>query len=208
MKANTLNSSKAVSALRRLLLALGLLSVISAAQATTVSFNFSPAGLGTMDGIYYYTWSINPSGLPNVGTITAATLTYNNAILTSVGQNNPGILWTHLLDTSSGTGTTSFATGTDNDNGSDAFTGRGLLLGKELFPALNVSHNFSYNLDLPTLKSFLADGHFAIGIDPDCHYTDSSIVLRLTYSTPDAGSTAGLLGVPLLLLGLFRRMRG
>ena len=200
--------------LKQLFLAVGLLSVISAAQATSVSFNFSPTGLGTIDGSYYYKWGVNPSGLPTDMGITSATLTYNNMKLTTFGNNNPGILWTHLLNTSSGSGTTSYTRVSDSDAGTDAFSGQGVLLGKELFPTLNVARNNSYNLDVTTLSTYLADGHFAIGIDPDCYYTDSSIVLNITYSSlppqgvPDFGSTAMLLGIALPLLGIFRRARG
>jgi hypothetical protein len=198
--------------LKRLFWVCSLLGTISAAQAATITF--SPTGIGTspggtMDGTYYYTWGINWS-VPSGNQITAATLTYNNIELTSFGNNNPGILWTHLLDTSSGSGTTGVTTGTDNDNGSDAFSGQGLLVGKQSFPTLNVATTISYSLDLPTLISYAADGHFAIGIDPDCHYTDSSIVLSITYSpqsAPDAGSTVMLLGIALPVLGLFRRSK-
>jgi hypothetical protein len=65
-------------------------------------------------------------------------------------------------------------------------------------------------LNTTTLTAYAVDGHFAIGIDPDCHYTDSSIVLSITYSpqsAPDAGSTAMLLGIALPILALFRRSK-
>ena len=198
--------------LKRLFRVCSLLGTISAAQAATITF--SPTGIGTspggtMDGTYYYTWGINWS-VPTGNQITAATLTYNNIEITGFGNNDPGILWTHLLNTSSGSGTTGVTTGTDNDNGGDAFSGQGLLVGKQLFPTLNVKTTIPYSLDLTTLISDAADGHFAIGIDPDCHYTDNSIVLSITYgpkSAPDAGSTVMLLGIALPFLGLFRRSK-
>jgi len=194
-----------MKSLKRLLLVCSLLATISAASATTI--NYSPTGLGTMDGTYYYTWNIYDPNLIGAN-ITAATLTYNNIQLTGFGNNNPGILWTHLLNTSSGSGTTGFTQGTDNDNGSDQFSGQGLFVGKQLFPTLNAPTTVPYSLDLATLNSYVADGHFAIGIDPDCHYTDGSVVLSITYSTrsaPDAGSTVLLLGIALPFLGLLRR---
>jgi hypothetical protein len=193
--------------LKRLFWLYSLLGTISAAHATTI--NYSPTGLGTMDGSYYYTWNIYDPNLIGAN-ITAATLTYNNITLTSFGLNRPGILWTHLLNTSSGSGTTGFTQGSDNDNGSDRFSGQGLFVGKQLFPTLNVAATVPYSLDLATLTSYAADGHFAIGIDPDCHYTVGSIVLSITYSphsTPDAGSTVMLLGIALPVLGLFRRSK-
>jgi hypothetical protein len=196
--------------LKRLFWAFPLLGAVTAAHATTI--DFSPTGMGTIDGNNYYTWNVNWS-VPSGNTITAATLSYNNMILTGFGNNNPGILWSHLLNTSSGSGTTGVVTGTDNDLGTDKFASQGLFLGKETFPVLNVAHNFSYSLDLTTLASYASDGHFAIGIDPDCHYTDSSIVLSITYGSlppqgvPDAGSTVMLLGIALPLLGLFRRAK-
>jgi protein with PEP-CTERM/exosortase system signal len=193
-----------------LAIALTSMGGLTLAQATGISF--SPTGMSSIDGNNYYTWGINWS-VPTGDTISGATLTFNNLTLTSFGNNNPGYVWTHLLDTSSGTGTTGVTLGTDNDLGTDAFAGKGILLGQQFFPALNKPQTFSYSLDPAILSSYAADGHFAIGIDPDCHYTDSSIVLSFTYApndrqqVPDAASTAGLLALTLPLLGFFRRRK-
>ena len=198
--------------LKRLLIVLPFLGATFTAQATPTTVNFSPTGLGTMDGVYAYQWGVNWT-VPTGNEITAATLTYTNIKLTSYGKNNPGILWSNLLNTSSGSGTTGVTTYTDSDASTDYWGSTGLI-GKELFAALNVAHNPSYALDLTTLKTYATDGHFAIGIDPDCYYTDSSIVLSVTYDTqqkpsgnpvPDGGSTALLLGLALPLLRIFRR---
>ncbi len=197
---------------KSLIFGFSLVGAICAANATPVTVTFSPTGLGTMDGTYYYTWGVNWS-VPTGDSITAASLSYNNIKLTSFGINDPGILWSHLLNTTSGSGTASVTQGTDNDNGSDAFASQGLYLGKATFPTLNVAQNLSYPVDTTTLTSYASDGHFAIGIDPDCHYTDTLIVLSITYdalppqSVPDAGSTVMLLGIALPLLGLFRRSK-
>jgi hypothetical protein len=166
-----------------------------------------------MNGNYYYEWGISWS-LPAGDQITSATLTYNNIQLTSFGKNNPGLLWTHLLNSA----TAGVTTETDNDKGSDAFgvsvTGKNLFLGKQTFPTLNQTRSFSYNLDLTTLSSYLADGKFGIGIDPDCVFKDSSIVLCINYgptggqSVPDGGATAILFGATMVGLGwISRKMR-
>jgi hypothetical protein len=183
-----------------------LFGVLSVAQANSVVFN-SPSALNSIDGNNYYTWGIGWT-MPTGDQITGATLTFNNIQLTSFGNSNPGILWTHLLNTSTANG--SITTGTDNDSATDAFAGSGLLLGKRLFPTLNTKATFSYNLDLATLTSYLSDGKFGIGIDPDCHYTDDSISLTITYASkptnvPDATSTGLLLGSAFSLLALFRK---
>lgn len=197
--------------LKTLWIGLSFMGAIFTAQATPTTVNFSPTGLGTMDGIYAYQWGINWT-VPTGNQITAASLAYSNVKLTSFGLNNPGILWSNLLDTGSGSGTTSVTTYTDSDSPTDYWGSTGLL-GKELFPTLNVAHNPSYALDLATLQTYAADGHFAIGIDPDCYYTDSSIVLSVTYDTltsnttsvPDSGSTSLLLGLTLPFLRLLCR---
>jgi hypothetical protein len=184
-----------------------LFGVLSVAQANSVVFD-SPSALNSIDGNNNYTWGIGWT-LPTGNQITGATLTYNNIQLTSFGQSNPGILWTHLLNTSTANG--SITTGTDNDNPTDAFAGSGLLLGERFFPTLNTKATFSYNIDLATLTSYLADGKFGIGIDPDCHYTDDSITLAITYGAtpsqhvPEVTSTGLLLGSTFSLLLLFRR---
>jgi hypothetical protein len=194
------------------LLAFALTSMAGLTLVHATPMTFSPTGMGTIDGNYYYTWGVNWS-VPTGETIASATLTFNNLTLTSFGNNNPAYVWTHLLNTSSGTGTTGVTIGTDNDNGTDAFAGKGVLLGQQFFPALNKPQTFSYSLDPTTLVSYAADGHFAIGIDPDCHYIDSSIVLNITYApndrqqVPDGSSTAGLLGLTLPLLGFLRRRK-
>ena len=183
-----------------------LFGVLSFAQANTVTFT-SPSGLNSIDGNNYYTWGIGWT-LPTGDQITGATLTFNNIQLTSFGQSNPGILWTHLLNTSTANG--SITVGTDNDSPTDAFAGSCLLLGEKFFPTLNTKSTFSYNLDLSTLTSYLADGKFGIGIDADCHYTDDSIMLSITYGpksqrVPEATSTGLLVGSAFSLLVLFRR---
>jgi hypothetical protein len=196
---------------KNLLCALSILGAATTAQATPITVNFSPTGLGTMDGTYAYKWGVNWS-VPTGNSITAATLNYNNIKLTSYGNNNPGILWSNLLNTSSGTGTTSVTKTNDHDTGTDYWTTG--LIGKELFSTLNVAHNFGYDLDLTTLTNYASDGHFALGIDPDCYYKNSSIVLSITYNTPtttgtvpDGGSTALLLGIMLPFLRFFRRSK-
>jgi len=191
---------------------LPVLGAVFTAQATPITVNFSPTGLGTMDGTYAYQWGINWT-VPTGNEITAASLNYTTVKLTSYGKNKPGILWSNLLNTSGGSGTTGVATYTDSDVGTDYWGSTGFI-GKELFPTLNVAHNLAYTLDLPTLDAYATDGHFAIGIDPDCYYKDSSIVLSITYdksmtpaSVPDGGSTVLLLGLALPLLHMFRRSK-
>ena len=195
-------------------MALPVLGGVFTAQATPITLKFSPTGLGTMDGTYAYKWGINWT-VPTDNVITAASLAYTDVKLTTYGINNPGILWTNLLDTTSGSGTTGVTAYTDWDAGTDYWGSTGLV-GKALFPTLNVAQSFSYALDLAMLKTYAGDGHFAMGIDPDCYYKDTSIVLSISYDqlltpggsqVPDGGSTALLLGLALPLLRMFRRSK-
>jgi hypothetical protein len=207
-----------MKSLKKLSFVLPFLGATFIAQAIPSTVEFSPAGIGTspsgtMDGYYAYSWGVNWS-VPTGYSITDATLTYDNIKLTGFGKNKPGIIWSNLLDTSSGTGTTGVKKYPDWDAGTNYWGTTGFL-GKQLFPTLNVNQTFGYALDVAMLTSYAADGHFAIGIDPDCHYKDTSIKLKITYNTPtptghgvpDGGSTALLLAMVLPFVRLFRRSK-
>jgi protein with PEP-CTERM/exosortase system signal len=57
---------------------------------------------------------------------------------------------------------------------------------------------------LGVLQSYIMNGsNIAFGIDPDCHYFNDKVTF--TYSCPDAGGTAALLGFALLPIAAARR---
>jgi hypothetical protein len=202
---------------KRLLVALWALGLASGVQANTITF--SPADLSTFSGACYYTWGINWT-LPAGEFINSATLSFGNVTMpvSPSSRISSATIWSHLLDTSTGSGTTQVTSGLDGSGGTDHFAGQGLVLGRETFAVANSARNFSYNLDLAMLTAYVADGHFAIGIDPNWNYTARSIVLTINYSStrnppqpvhgiPDGGSTGMLLGLALLVLRSFRRVK-
>jgi hypothetical protein len=57
---------------------------------------------------------------------------------------------------------------------------------------------------LGILQGYILNGNdIAFGLDPDCHYFNDQVTF--TYSTPDAGGTAALLGLALLPIVAARR---
>jgi len=180
----------------------------------TYTFSPSPSYLSELDHSYYYKWGIKWN-LPSGETITGATLTYHNIHDWQIEQDH---LYTHLLNTvqdtnwlfppnwvNKGEYSTITITGIDNEGGGDKFAGKGPLLGDWNDPG-GGSHLLMYNID-SSYFSWLSDGNFGFGIDPDCHYYNDGITFNITttHEAPEP-ATLLLLGSGLLgLAGLARR---
>jgi len=202
--------------MKRIILGAVLAGAVNLAQADTYTYTFSPTGLGTMDGLDYYTYGFSWD-LPAGQTITDATLTYSNLKLTTADANPPSLFYSTLLNTAP----KGLYTGYDGDNNAPNPTpGAGVfLLGTATFPRVGYEYStLTYNFAditgaLAALDADVADGVFGLGFDPDCYYTDSSITFTITTtdssqthtSVPDAASTSMLLGMALVGLGMFRR---
>lgn len=163
---------------------------ICAACANAGTYTFSPyvKDLGDLEHQYYYTWGVNWT-LPAGEQIDSARLTYKNIWDWTVETDH---LYTHLLDTvsaASGWQTVGYyQTVTirqyDNQGGGDNFAGQGLFLGVWSDPYGGSPRNFNLVYDIPaTHLSWLADGNFGFGIDPDCHYYNDGIELKIITST-------------------------
>ncbi len=202
--------------MKKLLLGAMIAGAINLAQATETTYTFSPTGLSSMDGENYYEWGI-AWNLPASQTIVDATLTYSDIELTTADPTPPGILWSTLLQSPPKAGVSTF---TDNDNHAQNPSGPGVfLLGSQIFATTGTKYtSLSYDFAditgaLSALDTDVASGLFGIGIDPDCTYTNEAITLTITTqpagthitSTPDAASTAMLLGLAFLGIGLIRR---
>ncbi len=194
---------------------MGLLAGICGfAQATTVT-----STLTTLSGEDAYAWGIQIN-VPTGDQITSATLTFNNITLTASGNSQgTGILYADLLNSSN----SKLSTYTDNDDAGDYFTSKSSPysgasvtgLGSDFFAKVGGSAttwNVGLSLsELTALNSYLSDGFFAIGLDPDCHYTVGSITFTYTVgkpnivTTPDGATTSLLFGASLLGLEVFRR---
>jgi hypothetical protein len=184
-----------------------LAGICGYAQATVVSYansiTITPSG-GAIDGANAYEWLVN---LGSGVSVTGAEIDINNITLTSVST---GKLYTDLLNSHHATTSVS-----DGDAAGDywgtQFSGANISqIGNANF-VQNVTQNPVYTLttgQVSSLNSYLASngGSFDLGIDPDCHYTVSSIVIKYnTSSIPDISATAFLLALGLLTVEIFRR---
>ena len=189
---------------------------LNLAQATQFTYNFSPSGMGTIDGLYYYEWGLSWN-LPSGQSIVDATLTYSSIYLTTADANPPAKLYSTLLN-SAPKGVTSYYDG--DNNVQNPGPGPGVfLLGTAPFGGVGSGYSsLQYDFAnitgaLSALNADIADGVFGIGIDPDCYYSVGGIKLTITTSdqppgntrVPDAASTAMLLGAALTGIGLLRR---
>jgi len=169
---------------------LGLATTASAGVYTVAG----PNNLGDLDHYYYYEWGINwniPAGEKIVG----AFLRFNDI---RNWDNNPNDLYVHLLDSSfQGIKIT-----WDNQGGGDSFAGQGILL-NHWQNLSSTAQDITYNLDsaeIAVLTSYLSDGKFGLGFDPDCHFYNNGIKLKIvTTPVPEPGImlllVVGLAGV-------------
>lgn len=172
----------------------------------TYTFQPTPADLWDLDHDWYYVWGLDWQ-VPNGGTIVGATLTYK-AIDDWIHPEDDH-LYTHLLDNvarPAGAAGNWVVAGNDWQDGQDQFAGQGRLLG-DFSDEGPGKQDLSYVIPVEYL-SWLADGHFGFGIDPDCWYYNDGITLEIkTTHFPAPGAV--LLGViGLGLVGYCRRRFG
>jgi hypothetical protein len=162
----------------------------TSARADVLHYVPSPADLYDLDHYSYYTWGMTAQWQAPT-TVVAAKLTFTR-IYDWTTENN--VLYIHLLD-SAPLGVRTYS---DNQGGGDNFAGQGVLLKTYLnLPVTpqNLSYEFTPN-QLATLNSYAADGVFALGLDPDCHFYNSGVELQVTtqaVQTPEPGTLALLL---------------
>lgn len=165
--------------------------IFGAVNAYAAVYTFSPYEntLGNLAHDYYYTWGVKWD-LPAGEQIESATLTFKNIWDWKVERDQ---LYTHLLDSVTarsgwrtvGNYQTITITGLDFGAFGDAFAGQGLFLGVWDDPVGGRARNFDLVYEIPDSHlSWLADGNFGFGIDPDCHYYNSGIELKIVTSKP------------------------
>lgn len=193
----------------KLFILTGFLSLnLLAGSAWGAIFIPNPADLNDLDHYKYYTWGINFNLQPNQ-TIVSANLFIDNINNWQVEDFDK--LFIHLLDTSD-LGVLDYQ---DDQGGGDNFTSLfspNILLDTytDLQDTPGPTEDYSYNFtpaQLAVLNSYVQNGNFGLGFDPDCHYWNDGVQFTIeTSSIPEPASlfllTSGLLG------GLkFRRKR-
>jgi hypothetical protein len=211
------NLRKAAFGGMKIVVATGILfGLLIRAQAIPITqtyvFNLTDSSLMVGGDFYTYGFAWN---LPAGQQIVDAQLTFNNIRLTTLSQLPGGdLIWGHLLDSNTGHRRGEFS---DSHNNSDAFSGKGVLIGTATFSHVGFAYDsLTYDLaNLPgaldALSSYLANGGFGLGIDPDAGFRSTSITFTITTgpqtpaSVPDNGRTAALLCLGVLGVLAVRR---
>ncbi len=181
---------------------LALLAPASGSFADTLTYHITPtpADLNDLEHTYYYTWGINRPWASGYQ-VTAAKLTFDNIYN---WDNAANVLYTHLLNT----GTLGVTSGWDNEGGGDYFSGKGPLL--VTYTNLNTTprdlfYTFT-STQLTSLNTYAADGRFALGFDPDCHFFNDGVSLDVTVSQPvPEPATMAIMGIGAVAVMLKRR---
>jgi hypothetical protein len=183
---------------------------VTAFTATSYAYTFTPSDADLQDLPHdkYFIWGINWA-VPQDEAVTAASVVFHDIYNWAVEPNDR--LWLHLLQQAPA-GITS---GYDNEAAGTWFappryTREQILLNefKNLPEGYNHRADVTYDFDafeLAALNSYaLAGNNFGLGFDPDCHYYNNKIELKVTTGmvrppVPEPGTFAlvglGLVGV-------------
>jgi hypothetical protein len=195
------------------------LGVCSCAFAGTYSFSPNPSDLNGLDHNYYYSWGFQWT-VPAAESITSAVLTIKNI---DNWADEPGNkLFTHLLTgISKGVktynDTDSYNQGpAAHDNWADWNNGHNTLVGTYHDSQTGHTENLTYDFQalglMDTLKDYATHNSvIGFGFDPDCHYNNCGITLKVTTETrnitPEPGGLAALGTGLISLVGFVMRRR-
>ncbi len=189
---------------------IGLLFVITG--PAYAYFAFTTNDLHYLNHNAAYTWGIDWS-VPEGDQVTSATLIFSN--LNNIDEPEDDAMYVHLLDNPR-LGVRAFA---DLVREGDDFAGQGVhlttftddngyyFMGRYINPAEDFVYSFNAD-QLSALESYLGDGSFGFGIDPDCAYQNNGVkfVVGTRLSPVPEPATMSLLGMGVLgLLGLKRK---
>lgn len=175
------------------------------ALAGSESWQPTPNDLWDLDHTQYITWGIGWS-LPAGERITSASIFIDNINDWQVESGD--IMYIHLLDNPQ-LGTHHW---TDNEGGGDAFAGQGILLTTYTDDdgAPNPAEDFQYDFtpeQRTTLATYLDNGVFGLGFDPDCHYYNCGVTLTVTTATiPEPAAGVLMMAVGTVVLRTRRRL--
>ncbi len=173
--------------------------LVTFSWAGTYTFIPPDPDMSDLEHGHYYTWGID-WGVPAGEVIVGANLFFDDIRNHNSSEN---VLYVHLFDTAA----VGIDPGIDN-NTTDDFAGQGV----KLFEWSNLSStatDLTYNFtptNLVTLASYLEDGNFGLGFDPDCHFYNNGITFTVETSAVPIPGAIWLLGSGLIGL-LIRRKR-
>ena len=173
-------------------------------QAGIYYFNPSPSDLYGLEHQKYYTWGIDWNHTDEY--ITEAVLTFYGIYDWRAEVDS---LYIHLLDNPA----LGVTVGTDNQGGGDYFSGAGAYIDTWTDPnggsryKIDLSYSLAAEGVIGDLNSYASDGRFGFGFDPDCHYYNDEIELKvITSAVPEPGTLA-IFGLGLSGLGLALRRK-
>ena len=172
----------------------------SNASAAMYSMSPSDPDLGDLDHSKNYTWGINtpwdvtPDENFQYERVASATLSFDSI---RNWDSSPNVLYVHLLDHA--------LLGVDVDHdgqgGGDEFDGMGVeLITYHDLPATSQDLSYSFNEDeIAALNTYAADGRFGLGFDPDCHFYNSGVTLKVETVPEPVTLVLMAAGLPILL---------
>lgn len=182
---------------RFLIVAIALFFLLSSfGLASAITFTPEVPDLYDLAHDCYYTWGIDWQ-LPDGAHIEEASITFHNIYDWTVEDD---VLYVHLLDDM----VPGVSQCIDDPADGDYFDGQvPLYTWSDPIGGWVGRTDITFEID-PEYFSWLSDGNFGFGIDPDCHYRNDEVTM--TIITPEP-ITVILLGFGLLGLGVVTRRK-
>jgi hypothetical protein len=170
-----------------------LAAASSAAPAASYYFHPGSPSLKTLNHQYAYYWGIGFS-LPADEQIVSVSLTFDDIYNT---KSAPNELFVSLLDNKPGKSFTRHKTYRDRKAGPADYFDSWKWGETDLVNYSNLSTTpadltyFFTPAQIGILETYLSDGRFGIGIDPDCRFRDHGITLTINTVIPGSGGGGG-----------------
>ena len=175
-------------------------TLVTLSSASSYTFTPPDHDMHDLAHGYYYTWGLDWE-VPQGETIVGASLFFDD--IRDWTTNDPNVLYVHLFDAA-----TVGITSDSDENNTDDFSGQDLKLfqwNNLSATAQDLTYVFSPT-DLVTLTTYLGDGNFGFGFDPDCHFYNNGITFTVETAAVPIPGTLWLLGSGLLgILGIRRK---